>query len=254
MGVAVWLGWGRWKMTNMFSSAMMPSILMLAFTTMVVEGKELERFSRKGKVVSEEADGNIAIELRRKRWQGEKERSLCCALAGHHCKGPCIGAACTAQCTVSCGFLAFWKCPPLTCSSANPSGCTAATSCGTGGTQVGSKCFTFNSTPQTWLAALTTCLTAGGNLAKIESAAEQTAAYALTGGVNTWIGLNDIGTEGMFTWADDSALGSYTNWNAGEPDSTAAAPAVQHCVNLRAADGFWNDVLCGSARAFICQT
>jgi len=74
------------------------------------------------------------------------------------------------------------------------------------------------------------------------------------GGVNTWIGLNDIGTEGTFTWADDSALGSYTNWNTGEPDSTAAAPAVQHCINLRAADGFWNDVLCGSARAFICQT
>ena len=48
-----------------------------------------------------------------------------------------------------------------------------------------------------------------------------------SGGVNTWIGLNDIGTEGTFTWADDSALGSYTNWNTGEPDSTAAAPAVQ---------------------------
>ena len=61
-------GWGRgrWKMT-MFSSAMMSSILVLAFTTMVVEGKELERFSRKGKLVTEEADGNIAIELRRKR-------------------------------------------------------------------------------------------------------------------------------------------------------------------------------------------
>ena len=54
-------------MTNMFSSAIMSSILVLAFTTMVVEGKELERFSRKGKVVTEEADGNIAIELRRKR-------------------------------------------------------------------------------------------------------------------------------------------------------------------------------------------
>ena len=90
---------------------------------------------------------------------------------------------------------------------------------------------------------------AGGSLAKIESAAEQTAAFALTGftlitlcrpsnqkhidvicdlkgelivceeekcspddlifpgGANTWIGLNDIGTEGTFTWADDAALG-----------------------------------------------
>ena len=52
---------------TMFSSAMMSSILMLALTTIMVKGKELERFSRKGKVVTEEADGNIAIELRRKR-------------------------------------------------------------------------------------------------------------------------------------------------------------------------------------------
>ena len=34
-----------------------------------IEGKELERFSRKGKVVSQEEDGNISVELRRKRWE-----------------------------------------------------------------------------------------------------------------------------------------------------------------------------------------
>ena len=51
--------------------------------------------------------------------------------------------------------------------------------------------------------------------------------WSISGGVNTWIGLNDIGQEGTFTWSDDSALGSYTNWNGGEPDSTAAAPAIQ---------------------------
>ena len=62
---------------------------------------------------------------------------------------------------VSCGFLAFWQCSPLSCSAANPNQCTAVTSCGSGGTLVGSKCLTFNSTPQTWLAAMTTCLAAG---------------------------------------------------------------------------------------------
>ena len=54
----------------MFSSAMLLfTTMLLAFTSMEVEGKELERFSRKGKVVSQEEDGNIAIELRRKRWE-----------------------------------------------------------------------------------------------------------------------------------------------------------------------------------------
>ena len=51
----------------MLSSRMLLSTMMLTFSTMVAEGKELERFSRKGKVVSQEEDGNIAIELRRKR-------------------------------------------------------------------------------------------------------------------------------------------------------------------------------------------
>ena len=43
--------------------------MMLMLMVVDVEGKELERFSRKGKVVSQEEDGNIAIELRRKRWE-----------------------------------------------------------------------------------------------------------------------------------------------------------------------------------------
>ena len=54
----------------MFSSAtlLLPT-MMLMLMVVDVEGKELERFSRKGKVVSQEEDGNIAIELRRKRWE-----------------------------------------------------------------------------------------------------------------------------------------------------------------------------------------
>ena len=54
----------------MFSSTMLllsTTMLMLTFTMKEAESKELERFSRKGKVVSQEDNGNIAIELRRKR-------------------------------------------------------------------------------------------------------------------------------------------------------------------------------------------
>ena len=56
----------------MFSSTMMlfPT-MMLMLMVVNVEGKELEKFSRKGKVVSQEEDGNIDIELRRKRWEEE---------------------------------------------------------------------------------------------------------------------------------------------------------------------------------------
>ena len=59
----------------MFSSAMMSSILMLAFTTMVVEGKELERFSRKGKVVTEEVDLEDRITIHADQPESDKPNS-----------------------------------------------------------------------------------------------------------------------------------------------------------------------------------
>jgi len=222
-------------------------------------GQELERFTRKGKLVTQETGGDIHVELRRKRWGDEKERLLCCALASHHCRGPCGTASCAATCSISCGFLSFWQCAPISCATAAASTCTPATSCGTAGTGtlVGTKCYTYTAAPTTWLDALTSCLAAGGALAKIESAAEQTAAIALTGGTNTWIGLSDISTEGTFTWADGAALGSYTAWSGaggGQPTSDGVTVSDQHCVQLRAVDGEWNDVKCAGPRAYICQT
>ena len=61
-------GTGRRAMAMFSSTMLFFTTMLLTFTSKEVEGKELERFSRKGKVVSQEEDGNIAIELRRKRW------------------------------------------------------------------------------------------------------------------------------------------------------------------------------------------
>ena len=61
-------GAGRRAMAMFSSTMLLFTTMLLTFTLKEVEGKELERFSRKGKVVSQEEDGNIAIELRRKRW------------------------------------------------------------------------------------------------------------------------------------------------------------------------------------------
>ena len=36
-------------------------------------------------------------------------------------------------------------------------------------------------------------------------------------GPSSWIGLNDIATEGQFAWSDGSAI-SFTNWGTGQPD------------------------------------
>ena len=70
LGVSRCLVGSGLRRRELFSSTMLLlTIVLLTFTSMVAESKELERFSRKGKVVSQEENGNIAIELRRKRWE-----------------------------------------------------------------------------------------------------------------------------------------------------------------------------------------
>jgi len=166
---------------------------------------------------------------------------------------------------VSCGFFGFFTCAPLTCQAANPSGCTAATTtsgCPVGWTRLpgGAKCFKYMGGPSDWLAAQTSCLAMGGTLAKVESAAEQALVFGLIGTQTTdpvWIGLQDFLQEGTFSWADGTALGSYTNWLSGQPDN---AGGNQHCVVIIVSGnnaGLWNDVRCGGNsgnQPFICET
>jgi len=97
----------------------------------------------------------------------------------------------------------------------------------------------------------------GGTLAKVESAAEQAVVFGLLGSQTidpVWIGLQDFLSEGTFSWSDGTALGSYTNWVNSQPDNNNGN---QHCVVVIVTggnSGLWNDVICGGARPFICET
>ena len=70
-------------------------------------------------------------------------------------------------------------------------------------------------------------------------------------GVDTWVGGNDIGSEGTFVWEDGSAW-SYTNWDSGEPSNDGG---TEHCVELRQANpnGAWNDADCSVSKHYICE-
>jgi cysteine-rich repeat protein len=65
---------------------------------------------------------------------------------------------------------------------------------------------------------------------------------------SVWIGLNDRTVEGTFVWesADPSP---FRNWNSGEPNNRNN----EDCVELRNADGLWNDLACGERRAYVCE-
>merc|ERR1719228_2737597 len=90
------------------------------------------------------------------------------------------------------------------------------------------KCFNVFSTEVAWADAQTACEGYGGNLATIESAAEQTAVEGLLAGTDIWIGLNDITTDQEWTWYDGATF-SYDNWWTNRPKNNAD----QDCVKMK---------------------
>jgi len=230
-------------------------IITMCILMHLADGKKIN----KGKEIKFSSKGDVNVNVRYHKWKDPKERTFCCPLSIKHCKLPCKGLSCSATCTLSCGFFDLYPCAPVSCSVANPFGCVQATTtttaaaatCPSGWTAspTNNKCFKASTTDGDWLVALTDCLSQGGTLAKIENAAENTAVQNLLGGQIGWIGLQDFKVEGTFSWADDTPLGAYTNWLAGQPDNNGVG---QHCVSMRA-DGTWNDVICNGDRPYVCQ-
>ena len=113
--------------------------------------------------------------------------------------------------------------------------------------------YAFCPPPMDFDAARTACMAFGGDLIKIDDAAELdfivTFDVPPSGGVGGYfIGANDRDTEGQFVWADGTAV-VFTNWNAGEPNDAGGA---EDCTEMSVDTGIWNDVPC-DGRAFICE-
>jgi hypothetical protein len=73
------------------------------------------------------------------------------------------------------------------------------------------SCLVQLTTAMTYVNAKAACAASGWHLAYIKDAALDTFAENFVGTVNTWIGANDIATEGTFKWEDGTAF-LYTNW------------------------------------------
>lgn len=89
----------------------------------------------------------------------------------------------------------------------------------------------------------------GGHLATVRNAAENSFifnTFADAGGVprNLWIGFNDAGHKGIYTWVSGESV-TYTNWGAGQPDNYNG---IEDYVHILASQfqallpGTWNDV------------
>jgi hypothetical protein len=124
------------------------------------------------------------------------------------------------------------------------------------------SCLVFVSTPVTYAAAKAACVAMNAHVAYLKSADVDTAAEALVGTANTWIGATDRVTEGTFLWDDGSAL-TFTNWHTGEPNSGGIDATYQEdCAIIAGArvGKQWDDRPCDASEvaasgmfAYLCQ-
>ncbi|XP_032366313.1 galactose-specific lectin nattectin isoform X1 [Etheostoma spectabile] len=130
--------------------------------------------------------------------------------------------------------------------------------CPPGWTQSGSRCFGYFNQPRTWADAETACISFGGNLASIRSAAEHAflkdfIVRATGTHKTTWIGGHDSVKEGTWMWSDGSTF-NYRNWNAGEPNNCCGG---EHCLTFNwgpaLCTGNWNDYSCNNQVSFVCS-
>ena len=135
----------------------------------------------------------------------------------------------------TCTGTANWTVPTWTDNCMIPPTISGMTYLGTNGGN-----FYYQSTGTfTWANAKADAIAKGGNLAVIETAAENTfLTSAIT--TNCWIGFTDEVTEG----AMKSVFGVpvvYNNWNAGEPNDAGGIEDYTEIYKCCGLDGKWND-------------
>lgn len=102
-----------------------------------------------------------------------------------------------------------------------------------------------------WQGARSACKKMGAELLWVNDAADSakiTTQIQSTGVAGEyWIGLNDIGNEGNYVWAD-SAPATWFNWADGQPNNSGE----QDCTRILP-DGKWNDTPCDFQFGYVCR-
>lgn len=88
----------------------------------------------------------------------------------------------------------------------------------------------------------------GANLASIQDAEENLFLGLRTDSGANWIGINDIGNDGVYTWVDGEPV-DYTNWEGVDP------PAPNPDANCGGIDtqGEWSIFPCNNGRPGFCE-
>ena len=127
----------------------------------------------------------------------------------------------------------------------------------TGGAAPSTPRFEYHPGTGSWSAARATCVSRGGDLASIHSAAENAAAFALVPqGESAWIGLTDSAQEGTWVWVDGTPY-DFTDFHAREPNNYNNEDCAGYLRDFRSAQ--WADGDCSATSqwwantGFICR-
>ncbi|XP_077771984.1 C-type lectin domain family 4 member K [Canis aureus] len=108
----------------------------------------------------------------------------------------------------------------------------------------------FSQVSKTWYSAQQFCMSRDSQLTSVTSESEQEFLYRTAGGLSYWIGLTKAGSEGDWSWVDDTPFDKVQSaqfWIPGEPNN-------EHCADIKVSSlQSWNDVSCDSTLFFICK-
>ncbi|XP_009079448.1 PREDICTED: macrophage mannose receptor 1-like, partial [Acanthisitta chloris] len=112
--------------------------------------------------------------------------------------------------------------------------------------------YTESSSARNWAQASLECLRLGASLVSVEDSAEANFLTHITepleGKTRTfWTGLYR-NVDGQWLWLDNTAV-NFVNWNAGEP----TPQQNEHCVEMFASSGHWNNINCGLYKGYVCK-
>ncbi|XP_063427023.1 CD209 antigen-like protein E [Mytilus trossulus] len=125
-------------------------------------------------------------------------------------------------------------------------------SCESGWKLFGNHCYFFGLQKASWHVSKRECESRHSYLVKIETKTENSFLYSTLTAYwkheTFWIGLNDLTTEGKFTWISDHSSVAYKGWDPTNPSNSGGN---EDCTEIH--DVHWNDNNCSRRYNFICE-
>ncbi|XP_078693202.1 perlucin-like protein [Branchiostoma floridae x Branchiostoma belcheri] len=128
-------------------------------------------------------------------------------------------------------------------------------SCPAGYQKFNRACYRFSTDQKPYSEARDTCHREGGILATAKD--EETHNFlanhvrATTQG-NTWIGLTDLATDGLWVWDDGTSLLGEGIWGTGPDEPNGGT--WENCAHIYPSKDYrWNDSTCPSSYYYICE-